>query len=545
MAFSLLDLEDQIQQPTSLLPLPDDRPAALQPDPRAEALGGLYQQVMDRIAEEQRKSTEMGLWDDQTGMPTRAGLLGALHEAASGVAMGTTSAGGFTPMGGLGRALAAGEEKRISTAIPTAVAKRGAPPPPDPHQSADFNINLDTAKAAPEAFANNALTLRGENYPDLPLRGMRNPDNIVDRAVDHMADNLVWLHGQMHGQFGPGMVGRSSRWYDGANQIATDLGSQTGLGDSSVAGAMAALSPQKNWFENVDLTKRLIDMKQNPGRVMTPEMNDWASNYLEGQVAKADTPKKQAAAAELQMSIAALRRGTPYGEINDPDTRALFARAWDEAHNPRDVPVVNPEGDLNGQMMTNDDGSPRKIAWGSFGEIRKALAALDSGGDLPTISRLMGGNHKVRSFHNNIISPDAPQGDVTIDTHAIAAAHLRPLGSGDPVVGMGLGLEGSSNNATGSRGGYGIYHEAYRRAAERLGLLPRQMQSIAWEGVRGLFSPEQKRNGSFVDQNANIWQGFRNGQYTADEARAQILNHARGDEGLAAPDWWQPGLERP
>jgi hypothetical protein len=93
MAFSLLDLEDQQQPATSLLPLPDDRPAALQPDPRAEALGGLYQQVMDRIAEDHRRAlwspdNPIGTETVQTlGMPQRtvhAGPVGQYIDPATG-----------------------------------------------------------------------------------------------------------------------------------------------------------------------------------------------------------------------------------------------------------------------------------------------------------------------------------------------------------------------------------------------------------------------------------------------------------------------------
>jgi hypothetical protein len=409
---------------------------------------------------------------------------------------------------GAAREMVPGEIDRVSTRIPTAKPAKGAEPLPDPHTVADMNINIDAARATPEAFNNNAMALRGSDYPDLPVRGMRNPDNIADKSIDHMADNLVWLHDRMVDQYGPEMVNRASQWYDGANRIALDLSGQTGLAPRQIAGGLAALSPQKNWFENVDLGKRLINIVGNKNNLSTtPQMNDWATNFVNNAVAKADTPSKQAAAAELQMSLNSMRKGQTLGEITDPDTRALFARAYDEAHNPRDVPIVNPEGDLNGDIMRNADGSPRRIAWGSFGEIKKALGALDGPDDLASISRLMGGNHKVRSFFNNIIAPNAPHADTTIDTHAIAAAHLRPLGSGDPVVSTGLGLSGSSSNATGSKGAYGLYHEAYRRAAERLGILPRQMQSIAWEGVRGLFSPEQKRNIPFVGQNADIWQG--------------------------------------
>jgi len=263
-------------------------------------------------------------------------------------------------------------------------------------------------------------------------------------------------------------------------------------------------------------------------------MNSWASNYVANLAT--DTPTKRAAADQLQMSLASLRRGQTLGEINDPDTRALFVRAYDEAHNPREYPVITPEGGF-GDLMTNDDGvTPRKIGWGSFTEIKKALAALEAP-DLATISRNLGDNHKVRSFYNNIIAPNSLHGDTTIDTHAIAAAHLRPLGGSDPVVSVGLGTGGSSSNATGSKGAYGIYHEAYRQAAEQRGLLPRQMQSIAWEAVRGLFSPAQKRDASFYQENGDIWQAFRNGRMSADEARRAVLDHAGG---INPPSWWTP-----
>jgi hypothetical protein len=302
---------------------------------------------------------------------------------------------------------------------------------------------------------------------------------------------------------------------------------------------IATLSPQKSWYENADLAKRIVNIVNNPNQRLTPEMNQWATDYVTEARAAADTPSKQKAVDQLQMSLASLRRGQTFGEINDQDTKALFVRAFDEAHNPRSYPTLDPDGNP-GDLVRNLDGTPRSIAWGQFDTIRKALASLD--GDLPTISESLGGNHKVRSFHNNIVSPDAPQGDITIDTHAIAAAHMRPLGASDPVVGTGLGTGGSSSAVTGSKGAYGIYHEAYRRAADELGIQPRQLQSIAWEAIRGVFSPEAKRNASLVEENADIWRGFRDGKYSADEARRMVMDHAGG---MKPPSWWQPPPEAP
>jgi len=157
---------------------------------------------------------------------------------------------------------------------------------------------------------------------------------------------------------------------------------------------------------------------------------------------------------------------------------------------------------------------------------------------LPNISQSMGGNHKVRNFYNNIVSPNAPYGDVTIDTHAIAAAHLKPLAGSDAEVSNGLGLTGSSSAATGIRGLYGLYAEAYRRAAADAGILPRQMQSITWEGVRGLFSPEMKRNATFTGGINDIWNLYRTGKIDGNTARAAV-GQAAG--GIDAPAWFRPG----
>ena len=97
MASLLYPDEDQSQWPTSLLPVDDGTPPVLQADPRADALATVYQQVRDEMARQQQISADRGLWDDQTGLPTGKGLLDAIQQTGTAVALGTGAPGDAPP----------------------------------------------------------------------------------------------------------------------------------------------------------------------------------------------------------------------------------------------------------------------------------------------------------------------------------------------------------------------------------------------------------------------------------------------------------------
>jgi hypothetical protein len=100
------------------------------------------------------------------------------------------------------------------------------------------------------------------------------------------------------------------------------------------------------------------------------------------------------------------------------------------------------------------------------------------------------------------------------------------------MVEQGLGMQGASDAATGSKGLYGLYAEAYRQAAKERGVLPRQMQSVTWEAVRGLFNPEEKRDAKVIANVKTIWEGYKNGKYDQHEAQRLILA-----KNITEPDW--------
>jgi len=240
-------------------------------------------------------------------------------------------------------------------------------------------------------------------------------------------------------------------------------------------------------------------------------------------------------------------------QLDDPTERALFIRMFDEVNNPREYRTITPRGQFS-EFALNDDGTPGKVGWGSLKEIGKADAALRSGGDLRILSPLMGGRHKVRNFFNNISVPNLRLfGDTTIDTHATAAIHYRPLAGGSREVehslatGPGGGRPAVASEATGVQGTYGFGQDATRLAADRVGLLPRQMQSITWEQVRSMFTPVRKRDKNFMAAAEGIWSRVdaskRAGRITPQQARNAIADLIEQYGGAATPSWQRRGIE--
>ena len=85
----------------------------------------------------------------------------------------------------------------------------------------------------------------------------------------------------------------------------------------------------------MSLGDRLMDIHINQqGTRWTPEMDVTAARIY-------TKPEAQAAVQQL------LRRKT-LGELTSPTERAMWIRAYDEAHHPRNYPVVAPEGGLYG-----------------------------------------------------------------------------------------------------------------------------------------------------------------------------------------------------
>jgi hypothetical protein len=403
----------------------------------------------------------------------------------------------------------------VSTRLPTAVKATE-----DPLQES-LIIDLSSAKRDPEAFAHNVGLIR--QYPNFVSRA-RNPDRAADDFINTVKDNLLYLYDKVPEETRK----RSKLWYNGARNITDRFAGEYGIPDQAVSGVLAVLSPQKDWFMNVSLGQRVIDIAKNQaGRQWDSAMDQTASRIW---------------TKEKYIPIIDLVRGKSYAELKTPEERALWLRTFDQTYNPREHQIVSPEGDFMGVRMTQG-GKPYATGWGSLNEIGKAIAILDDP-SIANVSTMLGQQHKVRNFYNNIYAPDDPMGHVTIDTHAVAAGLLRPLSGNSREVlhNFGSNVKGEvgpkNSSVTGVQGTYGLFAEAYRRAAAERGVLPREMQSITWEAVRGLFPDTFKteRNSQLID---SIWLQYKRGQLSLEEARDEVIKTAGG---IRAPEWERAGL---
>jgi len=413
---------------------------------------------------------------------------------------------------------------RISTRLPTAKAATEDP------IAQPLQIGLDEVAADPVVFEHNVGIVK--NYPNMTeAEAALPPAEAGEAFIEHAKNNLLWVFDKVPEQTRE----RSKKWYDGARAITDKWSEKYNLPDSSIAGVLAALSPQKDWYMNVSLAERVLDIMSNQqDTVFSKEM-------LKTGLEKFNKPQDQAiikAISEKKLS-----------ELELPAEKAIWLRLHDETYADRSHQIVSPEGDFIGTAMTGK-GEPKGTGWGSIVEISKAVSAFESGGDKNVLTPLMGTKHKVRSFYNNILDPNGPNGDVTIDTHAVAASLLRPLsgqatevhhnfGSSPAKAKQGADWLGATKNSakTGVQGNYGLYAEAYRRAAAERGVLPREMQSITWEAVRGLFTDKFKGQAKNVEDVNNIWYKYRKGEVTLDEARNAIEQRAGG---INPPTWQRP-----
>jgi len=404
---------------------------------------------------------------------------------------------------------------------------------------------------------------------------MEDADLIYQNTIKATRDNLA----KLMELFPEDLRDIAKLWYDGANIIAQQFAGSAGVSLEKASAVLAVFSPQKDWFMNVALAQRTMEIWTNdqdtvfsremadqyvkragePQRAINkageelwmdkeqtiPKFEGGAVPIMEGGEVVGfvwDSAKKEQFIKE-QKEDAENMVGKTLREM-DQDYQSRFIRMREETKYSRDFPIVSPDGTFGGPKL-NENGSPAKLAWGSYVTIDKALSILkaEQSKEQQIISDALGVMHKVRSFYNNIVDPQSRDGHVTMDTHAIAALFWEAMSGNSKAVTQNFGGAGSaSSSVLGIKGLYPAFAEAYRTLAAELGLLPRQVQSITWEAIRMLFPAKWKSQKSNVASIESVWDDYRHGEITQEQARERIFLLVQGrpigsPEGVGRPDW--------
>jgi len=352
-------------------------------------------------------------------------------------------------------------------------------------------------------------------------------DQVIPLFKKNIVNNLLFLYNSVPAE----IRNRSKLWYDGANKIAKQMGKEYSLTDMQVSGILAAMSPQKDWFQNVSMAERAIDILSKRGDMAwDANMLKYAQSYVKNTKDRKEQEKRGLAYKKIEKVAKA---GTKLNDM-DIESAAAFVRAYDEAFHSRSYRIVTPEGGFSGLVMNMPDkkGDIKEstLMWSTYDPIEKSVSIYRNG-SRDNISQQLGFEHKIRSFYNNIVAPNSDISHVTIDTHAVAAGLFEALAGSDLAVAQNFGATGTADNI-GVGGTYGLIADAYRDAAKQVGMKAREMQSITWEAVRGLFDENMKS--SMKAPIRGQWTKYKNGDQTFEQAREKIIKIAGG---MQDPQW--------
>lgn len=122
-------------------------------------------------------------------------------------------------------------------------------------------VDLAALKSTPKLFDQHIGIVRG--YPNVRADVAKNADNdaLAEHFIDHSTQNLLALHDAVP----PEIRNRGKKWYDGARAITDKWSKEYNIPDHAVAGVLAAMSPQKDWYQNVSLAHRVIHTMRGMG----------------------------------------------------------------------------------------------------------------------------------------------------------------------------------------------------------------------------------------------------------------------------------------
>ena len=403
-------------------------------------------------------------------------------------------------------------------------------------------------------------------------------DKVINEAVKTFKRNALFLY-----DLYPEELREQARlWYAGGNKLCNEMAQRHKVSVPAAVSIMAVHSPQTEWMVNVARADQTMDLYQNyqdakwdneivawaqtytskdrQGNVLYPYLEDGVLEAIQNKtlrelISDAVTAEQAAEAMPLgenKKSPEYKARAEAIQQARSVTWRyaALWARAFARFNLRKDYDVFSPSGDAV-SLMTDDDGNVRRMGFMGLSPIWKGFRILHQNSSVQVMDKELGEANKVRSFYMNLLYPNDMYGEVTNDTHNIAALAFMPLGSSAELVAQGLsgghkgysektvdgkkvkqpklfweeaGVEpfGVGNKAeTGVAGLYAVFADAIREAAQERGVLPREMQSIVWEAVRGLM--ENRKTDARKSSSEAIWKRYGERKISLPEAQRQLF----------------------
>jgi hypothetical protein len=443
---------------------------------------------------------------------------------------------------------------------------------------AEFNKNLDQIKKyeAEGAVLGTDSSKALKTYTDTLDKIAKDPKHPIAKQADEIYNTLNEVTKSnlrtLMDVFPSDIRDIANLWYDGANIIAQQFAGDNYSLEQS-AGVLAVFSPQKDWFMNVELAKRTMEIwtadqeyewddamsarwLMRGGEPELKENKDGTIGYAKGIKPDLDENGEhrtdengmllfhgwgsEKVKAKRQQAFERLQslKGKKLKDLS-PEQQAWFVRMRAETKYATSFPIVSPDGRFGTpSSSTNNKGVTKeiKLAWGTYGSIGKAISILTAPSEtqMKVISDELGDQHKVRSFYNNIVDPQNADGHVTMDTHAIAALFWQAFSGNSREVGQNFGTANTATDSlTGVGGLYPAFAEAYRAVAAEYGMLPRQVQSITWEAVRMLFTARWKSKSENVNGVRAVWARYQNNEITLEQAQTAVFAMATNGKDLA------------
>jgi len=443
---------------------------------------------------------------------------------------------------------------------------------------AEFNKNLDQIKKyeAEGAVLGTNSSKALKTYTDTLDKIAKDPEHPIAKQADEIYNTLIEVTKSnlrmLMDVFPSDIRDIANLWYDGANIIAQQFAGDNYSLEQSAA-VLAVFSPQKDWFMNVELGKRTMEIwtadqeyewdeamsarwLMRGGEPELKENKDGTIGYAKGIKPDLDENGEHRTAengmllfhgwgsekvkAKRQQAFERLQslKGKKLKDLST-EQQAWFVRMRAETKYATSFPIVSPDGRFGTpSSSTNKKGVTKeiKLAWGTYGSIGKAIRILTAPPktQMKVISDELGDQHKVRSFYNNIVDPQNADGHVTMDTHAIAALFWQAFSGNSREVGQNFGTANTATDSlTGVGGLYPAFAEAYRAVAAEYGMLPRQVQSITWEAVRMLFTARWKSKPENVNGVRAVWVRYQNNEITLEQAQTAVFAMATNGKDLA------------